>query len=267
MQKIIKISDDFWNIRGTFRIGGVVNVGTHASLVRMANGKFVFLDAYTFSGSVARELRSITGDGSEVEAVINLHPFHTVHVKAMHRQFPKAKMYGTARHLSRFPQLPWEALRTEEDELHGLFSEDFEFSVPDGVDFISANENVHFSSVLAYHRVSKTLHVDDTFMYVQLPGLMRIVGLKDATSFHPTLVKALQPRAGAAQDFRQWAESLTTAWGDAQNLCAAHMATLTAQQNRGASIQQRLRKALAGVEGKLKAHERKYKEADSVPPV
>jgi hypothetical protein len=45
-----------------------------------------------------------------------------------------------------------QALRTEDPELHAQFAEDFEFSVPRGVDFISANENVHFSSVLVLHR-------------------------------------------------------------------------------------------------------------------
>ena len=35
-----------------------------------------------------------------------------------------------------------------------------------GVDFISDREVIHFSSVLALHRNSNTLHVDDTLMVV-----------------------------------------------------------------------------------------------------
>ena len=258
MRKIIKLSDDFWNIRGTFRIGGILDVGTHASLVRMANGKFVFLDSYAFSGEVARELNRITSNGSEVEAVINLHPFHTVHVEAMHRQFPGAKLYGTARHLTKFPELPWQALRTEDEALHARFADDFEFSVPQGVDFISADENVHFSSVLAYHKASGTIHVDDTYMYSRLPAVLNLVGLGDVTRFHPTLGKALEPRAGAARDFRRWAETSIASWGDARNLCTAHLATLSAERNSGPSIQDRLRDALAHVEHILKRHERKH---------
>ena len=77
------------------------------------------------------------------------------------------------------------------------------------VDFISANENVHFSSVLVLHRASKTIHVDDTLMYVRLPRMMGAFGLTDVMSFHPTLPKALEKRAGAARDFRDWTEELT----------------------------------------------------------
>jgi hypothetical protein len=53
------------------------------------------------------------------------------------------------------PDLPWEKTRTEQIRLHEMFEENFEFSIPRGVDFISANENVDFSSVLALHRASR----------------------------------------------------------------------------------------------------------------
>jgi len=167
MQKIIKLSDDFWNIRGSHRLGGVVDIGTHASLVCLSNGSFAFLDAYTFSGDIKRELLELTDGGKKVSAIINLHPFHTVHVRPMHRMFPKARLYGTARHVTRFPKLSWEPEQTESPDFHELFKKDLEFSVPEGVDFISDDENVHFSSVLAYHRQSKTIHVDDTYMLCQ----------------------------------------------------------------------------------------------------
>ncbi|MBW1875889.1 MAG: hypothetical protein JRF48_10305 [Deltaproteobacteria bacterium] len=252
------VADDFWNIRGSFKIGGVVDIGTQASLVRRGNGKFVFLDSYTLSGEVEREVLELTNDGRDVEAILNVHPFHTVFARKMHERFPNAKLYGTERHISRFSGLPWEALRTEDAELHAMFADDFEFSVPRGVDFISANENVHFSSVLVLHRASNTIHVDDTLMYVRLPRLMRVVGRPDAMSFHPTLAKALEKRAGAASDFRGWAEELAERWRDAQNLCAAHTATLTARKNQGPPIQARLLKALAKVERTLATHERKY---------
>jgi hypothetical protein len=255
---IIQVADDFWNIRGSFKIGGVVDIGTQASLVRRGNGKFVFLDSYTLSGVVEREVLELTNGGQDVEAILNVHPFHTVFARKMHERFPQAKLYGTARHVSRLPELPWEALRTEDPELHAMFGEDFDFSVPRGVDFVSANENVHFSSVLVLHRPSKTIHVDDTLMYVRLPRLMRVVGLPDAMGFHPTLAKALEKRAGAASDFRDWAEELAQRWRDAENLCAAHTATLTARKNQGPSIQARLVKALGKVGSTLAAHERKY---------
>jgi hypothetical protein len=176
----------------------------------------------------------------------------------MHSRFPGARLYGTARHLSRFSELPWEAERTEDPALHAMFSDDFDFSVPRGVDFISSNENVHFSSVLVLHRASKSIHVDDTLMYIRFPKVARLLGQTDSLSFHPTLGKALQKRAGAAREFRQWAEGLAERWRGAQNLCAAHTAALIATRNRGASIHDRVLEALAKAKRPLSAHERKH---------
>ena len=256
--KVLQVSEDFWNIRGSYRIGGVVDVGTQASLVRLASGKFVFLDSYTLNSAVRRKVGELTREGKDIKAILNLHPFHTVHVRKIHAMYPDAKLYGTARHLSRFPDLPWADLRTEDPALHRKFAADFEFSVPRGVDFISDDQNVHFSSVLAWHPASKTIHSDDTLMYIGLPGLMRLFGLGDAVSYHPTLSKALEKRAGAAADFRDWAKGLNKRWAKAENLCAAHTSALLGVENRGESIHARMVKALAKVETTLKTHEKKW---------
>lgn len=256
-EQIVKIADDFWNIRGVFKIGGVLNIGTHASLVRLGSGKFVLLDAYTLPAPIKAEVDALTNNGADIEAVINLHPFHTVHVERSHQQYPNAKLYGTQRHLDKFPDLPWQAEKTESAECAALFADDFAFSIPAGVEFISNNENLHFSSVLAYHKASKTIHSDDTLMYLQLPGPLGKLK-KPEVSFHMTLGGTLEKRPGAVQDFRQWANTLITDWADAQNLCAAHSATLTAENNAGASLSQRIAAALAKAEKTLKAHEKKY---------
>jgi hypothetical protein len=256
--KFLQVSEDFWNIRGSYRIGGVVDVGTQASLVRLAGGKFVFLDSYTLNSAVRRKVGELTREGKDIKAILNLHPFHTVHVRKMHAMYPDAKLYGTARHLSRFPELPWADLRTEDPALHRKFAADFEFSVPRGVDFISDDQNVHFSSVLAWHPASKTIHSDDTLMYIRLPGLMRLFGIGDAVSYHPTLSKALEKRAGAAGDFRDWAKGLNKQWAKAENLCAAHTGALLGVENSGESIHARMVKALAKVETTLQTHEKKW---------
>lgn len=255
---ILKVGDDFWNIRGSYRIGGVIDVGTHASLVRLASGKFVFLDSYTLSSAVRRDIDELTRDGKDIEAILNVHPFHTVHVRKMHKMYPQARLYGTARHLFRFPELPWADTCTENPSTHEQFASDFDFSIPRGVDFISADENVHFSSVLVYHEASGTIHSDDTLMYIGLPGLMRLFGLGDSVSFHPTLGKALERRAGAAQEFREWGNELIERWRDAENLCAAHTTNLLASENSGKSIHDRLLKALDRVSNTLETHERKF---------
>jgi len=255
--KIIRVADGFWNIRGSFKIGGVVDIGTQASLVRLGTGAFVFLDACDFDAATEREIGDVIGDGT-VEAILNLHPFHTVYVERMHRRYPDASLYGTARHVRLFPDLPWEAEHTEDDELHELYADDFDFTVPRGVDFVSANENVHFASVLALHRASQTLHVDDTLMYIQFPRPLALLGLKDSLGFHPTLSLALEKRAGAAEEFREWAGELIEMSREVENLCAAHSTNLLARDNRGASIETRLRRALRRCRVRLFAHERRY---------
>lgn len=256
--RVHNVSEDFWNFRGSFKIGGVLDVGTHASLVRLASGNFVFLDSYTLSSAARRKVDELTGGGSKLEAIVNLHPFHTIHVGKMHEMYPEAVLYGTERHHTKFPDLPWADARTEDPALHKQFADDFDFSVPAGVDFIPTNENLHFSSVLAFHRASKTIHSDDTLMYAQLPLLMRWSSMHDAVSFHPTLSKTLERRPGAVKDFRQWANDLIERWRDAENLCAAHTAALLATDNHGESIHARMLSALAKVEPVLKSHEKQF---------
>jgi hypothetical protein len=256
--RIRQIAPDFWNIRGSFKTAGVLEVGTQVSLIRRRNGRFVFLDSYSLPDEVDREVRALTHDGRDVEAIVNVHPFHTIHVRPMHQAFPGARLYGTARHQTRFPDLPWEPTCTEDPALHAELADDFDFSVPRGVDFISADEKVHFSSVLVLHRSSKTIHVDDTLIYVRFPAIMRLIGPRDLVRFHPTLGRALQRRAGAAGDFRSWATELAGGWGDAKNLCAAHTATLAAEQNQGPSIRARILEALDKASRTLEEHQRKY---------
>ena len=138
------------------------------------------------------------------------------------------------------------------------FGDDFDLRVPRGVDFISKNENIHFSSVLVLHRSSSTIHVDDTFMYVRLPKVARRFGRSDLFSFHPTLAQALERRTGAADDFEAWTRELAEQWSDAKNLCAAHTAVLRDENNPGASIHDRILDALEKVRPKLQAHRKKY---------
>ena len=254
--KLLQIADNFWNIRGSFKVAGFIDIGTQASLVKLASGKFVFLDSYTLSGSVLREVDQLTDNGKNVVAVLNLHPFHTIHVNWMFEHYPDASHFGTARHLSKFPDLSWQPTCTEDPASHAMFAADFEFSVPRGVDFISDDENVHFSSVLSYHPSSRTIHVDDTLMYIRLPLLMRFFGLPDALSFHPTLAKVLEKREGAVQDFRNWFGELAENWQSVENLCAAHTTSLIAQKEL--SIHGRMLKAIVKVEKTLNTHESKY---------
>lgn len=254
---LIETGKNFWNIRGSFRIAGLLDVGTQASLVQLASGGFVLLDSLVPDARSAGVINELTDGGSRIEAILNLHPFHTVHVEAVHERFPEATLYGTRRHVARFPDLPWAPETTESESLHQRFVDDLVFSVPAGVDFISSDEKVHFSSVLAFHQASGTIHVDDTFNYIPPSGLLRLTPLADTLSFHPTLSKALQQRAGAAAEFHAWAESLIECWGYATTLCAAHNGIYDPETGEP-SVAERMRAALDRVQATLEKHEERY---------
>jgi len=143
-------------------------------------------------------------------------------------------------------------LRTETREFHEVYSEDLSFSVPRGVQFVTRNDNIHFSSVLAYHPSSRAIHSDDTLMY------LRLFGLGGKVSFHPTLSQAMQRRAGAAADFRQWAQDLVAQWSDAEHLCAAHAGVLTPTSSDSAPLGEQILAALDRVSSKLDKHENTY---------
>ena len=71
-----------------------VDIGTHMSLVQRANGRFVVVDGCALDDAQREAVMSLTGNGERVDAVVHVHPFHTLHVEATHRLFPSA----TARH-------------------------------------------------------------------------------------------------------------------------------------------------------------------------
>lgn len=258
MRDMIGVGPGFWSIRGSFKLAGLIDIGTQAALARLADGRFVILDSYTLTPEVLTEVERVTGGPDRVAAIVNLHPFHTLHCRAMHAQFPSAKLYGTARHKARFADLPWEAPTSDDPALWPEFGPDLVFSVPRGVTFIPENENLHFASVLAWHVPSATIHVDDTLGSMPPGRIGRALGRRTRISFHITLPKVLERRAGAAEAFRDWATELAATWGAAHTLCAAHNAVLDAGQLGHETLEAAIRDALARVEPKLAAHARKY---------
>lgn len=100
-----QLHQDFWNFRGSFKIAKVIDIGTHMSLVRRANGRFLVLDSYGLDDEDLAQLRALTGQGELVDAIINLHPFHTIHCRALVDALPGARLIGTRRHLTQLPEL------------------------------------------------------------------------------------------------------------------------------------------------------------------
>ena len=216
--KIHKLGSGFWNIRGSFRIGGVLNIGTHCSLVKLNSGKFLFLDSYTLTGDVRDEVMTLTNNGQDVEAVLNVHPFHTVHCAQMAKDFPQATFYGSSRHHKKVPDVQWANDLVESGAVSERYPE-LEFSMSEGVYYISPNEMIHAGSLLAYHPASKSLHVDDTFMS---PPTKLLETILPELILHPTTKKALKDEPNAGKQYCDWAANLAHEWREVRNFCAAH---------------------------------------------
>ncbi|KAA0929390.1 hypothetical protein FQ082_01300 [Psychrobacter sp. ANT_H56B] len=216
--KIIDLGAGFWNIRGTFRLGGVLNIGTQCSLVKLASGRFVFLDSYTLTDDVQAQVMALTNNGQDVEAVLNLHPFHTVHCAQMAKDFPQATFYGSSRHHKKVPEVQWADDLVESDVVAERYPE-LKFSLSQGVHYIAPNEMIHAGSLLAFHPASKSLHVDDTFMS---PPTKLLEAVLPELLLHPTTKKALKNEPNAGKEYCDWASNLADDWRDVRNFCAAH---------------------------------------------
>lgn len=247
--RLVHVTEGFWNIRGSFKLLHLIELGTQTSLVRRASGGFVLLDCYAFDDGIRGEVDRLADGGAAIEAIVNLHPFHTMHCATVAGWYPEAKLYGTARHVSKLPDLRWEAVRVESDEMSDVFGDEFVFTAPDGVELWPDDENVHAGSVLAIHEPTRTLHVDDTLTWVDLP---LVGGLR----FHPTLGKALERRAGAAAAFRGWVEGLIARCDGIEHLCTAHMKGPA--EVAGGEVAAAVRAAWAKAEGTVEKHAAKY---------
>lgn len=219
-----KLASTFWNIRGVHRIGGVLDIGTQMSIVQREGGGFVVIDGCALDNAQRAAVMALTEDGAQVDAVMHVHPFHTLHVEATQRLFPAATLYGTARHHKLAPSLPWSPKPVEEWKDDHPLADLFELSVPDGVVFVCPDERVHVASVLVRHRQTGIVHVDDTFNVMAAPGFLRDVLPVSSLRMHPMLGRALQKKPGAAEAYAEWATTLAADWADTRFVCAAHSA-------------------------------------------
>ncbi|ALF60651.1 hypothetical protein [Psychrobacter urativorans] len=216
--KIHDLGSGFWNIRGSFRIGGIIDVGTQCSLVRLQSGRFIFLDSYTLTDDVRAQVMTLTNNGADVEAVLNVHPFHTVHCAQMATDFPHAIFYGSSRHPKQVPEVHWADDLVESDAVTQRYPE-LEFSLPQGIHYISPNEKIHAGSLLVFHPASQNLHVDDTFIS---PPFKLLEAILPELSLHPMTKKALLDKPNAGKHYCDWATQIAHQWRETRNFCAAH---------------------------------------------
>lgn len=249
------LAESFWNLRGDFKIAGVLNIGTHMSVVRRESGRFVVIDCCALQESQRNQLMALTSEGKEVDAVVHVHPFHTLHVEATHQLFPKATHYGTARHREKAPGLPWAGKPVETWGAKHPLDDVFEFSVPDGVQFVCPDERIHVASVLVRHLASGIVHVDDTFNVLAAPGKLGGLLPQSSLRMHPMLGKALKPEAGAADAYATWACQLAKRWAGTPIVCAAHSAV---RRFEPGGFEHEVRQALDKVAGTLSRHRERF---------
>lgn len=81
----------------------------------------------------------------------------------------------------------------------------------------------HFVSVFVYHSESKTLHVDDTLIYIEDPTWpINLLFQPGSLIFHPSIIIGLHPTAEAPLQFYMWMNRILKDW-DFDNLCTAHI--------------------------------------------
>lgn len=84
-----------------------VEIGTHMSVIQLRNGNFLVIDTVAMNDNLMQEFNELTHNGTKIEAVIAVHPFHTLAYPAFHKLYPKLKYYGTPRHLRKITQIKW----------------------------------------------------------------------------------------------------------------------------------------------------------------
>jgi len=219
-----EIGTGFWNLRASFKLlGGMVDIGTHMSFIRLESGKILVIDTCNVGADAKAEIDQLTDNGNLIEAVIATHPYHTLAFVPFFKLYPQAKYYGTPRHCKVITEIEWSG-DVNDTAIREIWEPEVYMRIPAGSDFATPGPNNHFSNVFVFHKKSKTIHNDDTIMYTTSAGcLARAAGVKsNCFQFHLSLKSVgLYPTAEAPLEFKAWVQSIISDW-DFDNLCSAH---------------------------------------------
>jgi len=224
---VLEVGSRFWNVRGHFKIiAGLVDIGTHMSIVGLRNGRFLIVDTIPLDPHLKQQIDQLTENGTKIEAVLATHPFHTLAFPAFYQAYPNVPYYGTPRHLKNLPNIKWVG-DLNDCATRSKWSPEVEMRVPDGSEFVAPvpEKTNHFSSVFVFHLDSRIIHVDDTIFIANQPGLlMKIAGYRHGDmSFHPTIKSSgLFPTPEAPYQFRDFIAGIIRDW-DFDSIVAAHM--------------------------------------------
>lgn len=218
LDKIHDLGAGFWSIRGSFVRDNIIDIGNQSALVKLASGKFILLDSYTLTGEVRAQVMALTDNGQDIEAVLNVHPFHTVHCARVAKDFPHATFYGSARHHKEVPEVDWSEDYVESKAVAERYPE-LEFSVSKGIYYIAPDDSIHSGSLLVFHPASQSLYVDDT---IQTPPSKLFDEVQADINLHATTLKALIDEPNAGKDYCDWAIKLAHDWRETRHFCSAH---------------------------------------------
>lgn len=226
-ERLVQIGEGFWNVRASFKVLLVLNIGTHMSIIKLKNEKFLIIDTIPLDPEAKAELDALTDNGKKIEAVVATHPFHSLSFPAFYEKYPDVPYYGTPRHIRNLTQIPWVGNIAEEENLN-RWAPEIEMRIPAGAEFNAPQPESynHFSCVWVYHRESRTIHVDDTINYYTESGgfsqwVTDLFGKTGTFAFHPS-IELLHPTKEAPNDFRNWVNGVINDW-DFDNACCAHI--------------------------------------------
>jgi len=257
---LIEVAPGFWNVRSSFKLKGIVDIGTHMSFIRLSNGNYLVIDTVPLNDSLRHEIDQLTEGGTKMEAVVATHPFHTLAFPGFYAAYPNVPYYGCPRHGRRLEGIPW-AGDLSNEEVRKKWEPEVQMRIPAGCEFVAPQPESynHFVCVWVYAVAARTVHVDDTVNYFSHPGtLMKIAGKKPGLmEFHPSMSgPGLYPTPEAPRQFQAWVEEILRDW-DFDNLCTAHIG------NKLGGAKELLRQTLEEAQptfAQLEKHNRKKQE-------
>jgi len=205
------VGPKLWNARASFYILGIEDIGTHMTVIQLESGKYLVIDTIELQPLLKQQLDTLTSNGSQIEAVVATHPFHTVYFPAFYQAYPKVPFYGTPRHLKNQPSIPW-AGNVSDPKVRSKWPE-VQMRIPAGAEFVAPTpeSSNHFAGMFVFRNGSNAFHIDDTVMYAG-----------KALSFHPSLASGgICPFESSPYAFRDFMVKLIGDW-DFDNILAAH---------------------------------------------
>ena len=198
-EHFVEVAPGFWNLHTPFKVlNGALDVCTHMSVCRLADDRFIAIDAAPLSEEAQRELAELTRQGSSLVAVIMTHPFHTLSIPGFHALYPSSEArpwYGCPRHLlkvtkdSQGAPIAWKGDLADVG-VRDAFEPEIAMSVPDGGEIVDPKppDRNHLSTVLVLHRPSRTVHCDDLLNFIERPSLLLRLAIGKGMHFHPSLL-------------------------------------------------------------------------------